>query len=209
MMCVIARNYLIFIVFPILFIACSPLQSARIRQEVTIDTHFEGETNFSNRTKMMILTLAQKEKTLAKTTLTANEAAVDILSLEFLNRGFQVLDRAVINDYMSENQIELDSVNLEKIFRMGRTLQSDFLIITSLFENLQSSHKLDFLPWNVLTSFDTSANIGISSRMIDLTNGKVIWIGIATTQDQNFQIAIQRIATKLILSLEDQSRKQE
>ncbi len=207
-MCQIIRNYLILLVFPLIIIACSPLQSARIRQEVTIDTHFEGKADFSNRTTMMVLTLAQKENTLSKTTLIANEAAADILSLEFLSRGFQVLDRAVINDYMDENQIELDAANLGKILQMGQTLQSDFLMITSLFENLQSSHKLDFLPWNVLTSFDTSANIGISSRMIDLANGKVIWVGIATTQDQNFQIAIQRIAAELILSLENHSWKQ-
>jgi hypothetical protein len=56
-----------------------------------------------------------------------------------------------------------------------------------------------------LTSLDTSANIGISSRMIDLRNGDVIWFGIATTQDQNFQKSIQRIASELITNLENHS----
>jgi len=199
------RTSLIIISLVLFIHGCSSLQNARIRQEVTIDTYFDEEADLSNRTRMMVLTLAQEEKTLSKTTLTANEAAADILSLELLNRGFYVLDRAVLNDYMEENEIKLNSTELTKIIVMGQLLEMDFLILTNLFENIQASHKIDFLPWHVLTTLDTSANIGVSSRMIDLRNGDVIWFGIATTQDQNFQKSIQRIASELITNLENHS----
>jgi curli biogenesis system outer membrane secretion channel CsgG len=200
---------LIFLAFVFFIYSCSSLQKARIRQEVTIDTHFADEADLNNRNRMMVLTLAQEEKTLSKTTLTANEAASDILSLELLNRGFQVLDRAVVNDYMEENEIKLNSTELTKIIVMGQMLDTDFLILTNLFENIQASHKINFLPWNVLTTVDTSANIGVSARMIDLKKEEVIWFGIATTQDQNFQKSIQRIAMELISSLENHSSNKE
>jgi hypothetical protein len=199
------RTSLIIISLVLFIHGCSSLQKARIRQEVTIDTYFAEEADLSNRTRIMVLTLAQEEKTLSKTTLTANEATADILSLELLNRGFQVLDRAVVNDYMEENEIKLNSTELTKIIVMGQLLEMDFLILTNLFENIQASHKIDFLPWHVLTSLDTSANIGVSSRMIDLRNGDIIWFGIGTTQDQNFQKSIQRIASDLITNLENHS----
>ncbi len=187
--------------------ACSPLQQARIQQEVTIDTHFEEHAGINNQTTVMVITLAREEKTLSKTTLTANEATADILSLEFLNKGFRVIDRAVINDFVSGNKTDLYSTRLLDMLEMGRTLHADFLVLTNLFENLQASNAIAFLPGEVLTSIDTSASIGVSSRIIDLKNGEVIWIGIATTQDQNFQKAVQRISKELILSLESRTSK--
>ena len=187
---------------PFLVFACSPLQEARVQQEVTIDTHFEEQTHINNQTTVMVLTLAKEEKTLSKTTLTANEATADILSLALLNSGFRVVDRAVINDYLRESKTDLFSTRLFKMLEMGWALHADFLILTNLFENLQASNAITFLPGEVLTTIDTSASIGVSSRMIDLKNGEVIWIGIATTQDQNFQKALQRISKELIASLE-------
>jgi len=181
--------------------ACTPLQTARIRQDVTLDTHLAETVDFEHRKTLIILTLAREEKTLSKTTLAANEATADILSVELLNRGLKIVDRADINDFMKENDLRLRSADLTKIIEMGRDLDADYLILTNLFENLQASHEITFLPGQVLTSIDTSANIGLSARMVDLKKGEVIWVGIATTQDQNFQIAIQRIAEKLIVSL--------
>lgn len=181
---------------------CTSLQTARIRQEVTIDTHVASTERPPSISTLMVLTLPLEEASFSKTTLTVNEAAADIFSLELLNGGFNVIDRAVVNDYMNHHGIGLRSAELTKIMEMGESLDAGYLILTNLFENLQASHKIDFLPWNVLTSLDTSANIGISSRMIDLKSGHVVWIGIATTQDQNFQTAIQRIARELIASLQ-------
>ncbi len=182
-------------------LSCGSLYTARVRQEVSVDSHLEHEIDFKARNRIMVLTLAQEEKTLAKTTLTANEATTDLVSLALLNRGFQVIDRAHVNDFMQENDLRLDSADVSKIIEMGRLLDADFLIVTNLFQNLQASHAISFLPGEVLTSIDTSANIGVSSRMLDLESRQVIWVGIATTQDQNFQTAIQRIADKLIASL--------
>ena len=181
---------------------CTSLQSARIRQDVTIDTHVAATTFLPEISTLMVLTLPLEETSFSKTTLTVNEAAADIISLELLNSGFKVIDRAVVNDYMRRQGIHLRLGELSKILEMGGSLRADYLMLTNLFENLQASHKIDFLPWNVLTSLDTSANIGISSRMIDLKSGAVVWVGIATTQDQNFQTAIQRIAQELISSLQ-------
>jgi hypothetical protein len=199
----IVRNGLIFLIALLLLFACSSLQTARIRQEVTIDTHFSERADLSKSATIMVLTLAQEEKVFSKTTRSANEAAADIFSLELLNDGFNVIDRAVINDSMSVENIGLQAADLGKILKMGQSLEADFLILTNLFENLQASHKIDFLPWHVLTTLDTSANIGMSSRMIDIKRGDVTWVGIATTQDQNFQMAIQRIAQELIASLQE------
>lgn len=182
---------------------CTSLQSARIRQDVTIDTHVGSTTSLPAITTLMVLTLPLEESSFSKTTLTVNEAAADIVSLELLDRGFNVVDRAVVNDYMRHQGIGLRSGELTKILKMGESLEADYLILTNLFENLQASHKIDFLPWNILTSLDTSANIGISSRMIDLKRGEVVWVGIATTQDQNFQTAIQRISRELISTLQE------
>ncbi len=193
------------LVLQLLFPACTSLQSARIRQDVTLDTHGIGSVDFDHRPTVIVLSLAQEEKTLSKTTLAANEATADILSVELLNRGLKVIDRANLNDFMKENNLKLRSANLDRIIKMGRGLHADYLILTNLFENLQASHEINFLPGQVLTSIDTSANIGVSSRMVDLKTGKVIWVGIATTQDQNFQKAIQRIAGKLIASLRSMS----
>jgi len=181
---------------------CTSLQSARIRQDVTIDTHVASTTSLPSMATLMVLTLPLEDLSLSKTTLTVNEAAADIVSLELLNGGFNVIDRAVVNDYMRLQGIGLRSGELSKILGMGESLEAHYLILTNLFENLQASHKIDFLPWNILTSLDTSANIGISARMIDLKRGEVVWVGIATTQDQNFQTAIQRIARELISSLQ-------
>lgn len=202
-MCNRARIVLVLFALPFLIQACGPLQKARIQQVVTVDSHFEERADLSSRPALMVLTLAEEEKTLSKTTLPANEATADILSLELMNRGFRVIDRAVINDYMKEKGMHLHSTNLTEILEMGRVLHADFLIFTNLFENMQGSHAITFLPGKVFTSIDTSANIGVSSRMIDLRAGEVVWVGIGTTQDQNFQKAIQRIARKLIASLEN------
>jgi curli biogenesis system outer membrane secretion channel CsgG len=193
---------LLLISFLMLVSACRPLQTARIKQDVTLDTHLRKNVDFNPHKTMIVLTLAREEKTLSKTTLSANEATADIFSLELLNRGCKIVDRANINDFMKENKIKLQPSDLTKILEMGRLLDADFLILTNLFENLQASHALTFLPGQVLTSIDTSANIGVSARMIDLKTGQVVWVGIATTQDQNFQMAIQRIVAKLIQSLE-------
>lgn len=190
--------------FPLILlylISCSSMQTARIRQEVTIDTYSEKQIQMKAPPTIMVLTLAQEEKTLSKTTRTANEAAADILSLELRNRGLNVVDRAVINDYMKENRIKMQANDLERILDMGGTLNADLLILTNLFENLQGSHAINFLPGDVLTTVDTSANIGITARMINLKENEVVWVGIATTQDLNFQMAIQRISEKLIASL--------
>ncbi len=189
------------IVFVMIVSACTPLQKARIRQDVTLDTYVAEPVDFEHRKTLIVLTLAQEERTLSKTTLAANEATVDILSVELLNRGLKIIDRANINDFMKENDLELRSADVTKIIEMGRDFDADYLILTNLFENLQASHEITFLPGQVLTSIDTSANIGVSSRMVDLKTGQVVWVGIATTQDQNFQKAIQRIAEKLIFSL--------
>ncbi len=197
------------LLLPVLLIcvvSCSSLYTARVRQEVSLDTHLEREIDFEARNRIMVLTLAQEETTLSKTTLTANEATTDLISLALLNRGFQVIDRAHLNDFMQENSLRLDSADVSKIIEMGRLLEADFLILTNLFQNLQASHAITFLPGEVLTSIDTSANIGVSSRMLDLESRQIIWVGIATTQDQNFQTAIQRIAEKLIGSLEQKGR---
>ncbi|OIP60908.1 MAG: hypothetical protein CO150_07140 [Nitrospirae bacterium CG_4_9_14_3_um_filter_53_35] len=201
------RFFIVLVSMGLLIPACAPLQQARVQQEVTIDTHFEEQTPVNRRNTVMVLTLAKEEKTLSKTTLTANEVTADILSLELLNRGFKVVDRAVINDYLKEKKTDLSVTRLIDMLEMGRTLHADFLILTNLFENLQASNAITFLPGEVLTSIDTSANIGVSSRMIDLKNGEVIWIGIATTQDQNFQKALQRISKELIASLETQASR--
>ena len=146
--------------------------------------------------------MAREEQTLSKTTRTANEAAADIVSLELLNRGFHVVDRSVVNDAAREGGIELEAGDLSRILDLGRDLSADYLVLINLFENLQASHAIRFLPGNVLTSIDTSANIGLSARILDLTNGRVVWAGMATTQDQNFQKAIHRIARRLIASME-------
>lgn len=196
-----------FITLSCLVSACSLLQQARVKQEVTIDTHFEEQAGINNQATIMVITQAREEKTLSKTTLTANEATADILSLELLNRGFRVIDRAVINDFLNGNKTDLYSTRLLDMLEMGRTLHADFIVLTNLFENIQASNAITFLPGEVLTSIDTSANIGVSSRIIDLKNGEVIWIGIATTQDQNFQKALQRISKELILSLESKASK--
>jgi len=201
------RFFIVLVSMGLLIPACATLQQARVQQEVTIDTHFEEQTPVNRRNTVMVLTLAKEEKTLSKTTLTANEVTADILSLELLNRGFKVVDRAVINDYLKEKKTDLSVTRLIDMLEMGRTLHADFLILTNLFENLQASNAITFLPGEVLTSIDTSANIGVSSRMIDLKNGEVIWIGIATTQDQNFQKALQRISKELIASLETQASR--
>lgn len=196
-----------FITLCFLVSACSLLQQARVKQEVTIDTHFEEQAGINNQATIMVITQAREEKTLSKTTLTANEATADILALELLNRGFKVIDRAVINDFLNGNKTDLYSTSLLDMLEMGRTLHADFIVLTNLFENIQASNAITFLPGEVLTSIDTSANIGVSSRIIDLKNGEVIWIGIATTQDQNFQKALQRISKELILSLESRTSK--
>ena len=182
--------------------ACRPLQTARVRQEVTADVYGTGALGLGPDTRLVVLTLAREERTLSKTTRTANEAAADIVSLELLNRGFRVVDRSVVNDAASEQGVDLKAGDLSRVLALVRGLSADYLVLTNLFENLQASHAIQFLPGNVLTSIDTSANIGLSARVLDLESGRVVWAGMATTQDQNFQQAIHRIARRLIASME-------
>lgn len=202
-MSIVKRITPIIIMLVFVIAACSPLQKARIRQEVTIDAHIEEHVELTSQNKIMVLSFAHEETTLSKTTLSANEATADIMSLKLLDSGFHVIDRAVINDYIKKEHIDSQNMDFSILLKMGRTFSSDYLILINLFEYFQDSHAIRFLPGNVLTSIDTSTNIGLSSRMIDLRTGEVIWVGVATTQDQNFQKAIQRVSEKMIASLKN------
>ncbi|MEK6777407.1 MAG: hypothetical protein AABY87_11095 [bacterium] len=187
----------------ILATGCGYLRTARIRKAVTINTFREPGILIKPRSVIAVIPLIHKEEGLSGISSSANEAAAEMLSVKLWNAGFRIIDKIFIKEAILEHKIEFTNYSVNQAVEVGDALGADFVMITSITELEEDTRSVDFLPGQVINTVDTSVLVGLNCKLVDVLGNRVIWSGVATTQDKNLQLSLRRISLQLIYTLQD------
>jgi len=181
--------------------ACGTLRTARIRKDVTVTTYRRPEFAMRRGSVIAVVPLAPERESLSSVSLSSHEAAADMFALKFWERGFVVIDRVFIKEAFDREGTKLAGFSLARAVEVGGMFEADYVLLVSLADLEEHSQSLEFGPFNVVNTVDTSALVGVNCRLIDVASRQVVWSGAATTQDKNLQLCLRRIVLRLLQTL--------
>ena len=186
---------------------CGSLRTARIRKAVTINTFREPDFLLEPRSVIAVIPLIHKEEGLSGISSSANEAAAEMLSVKLWNAGFRIIDKIFIKEVLLEHKIEFTNYSVNQAVEVGDALGADYVMLTSITELEEDTRSVDFLPFQVFNTIDTSVLVGLNCKLVDVRGKRVVWSGVATTQDKNLQLSLRRISLQLIYTLQNGKNK--
>jgi hypothetical protein len=181
---------------------CGALRTARIRKDVTLNTHRQADFRIEPPAVIAVVPPIRKDE-LAGISLTISEAAQDMMSLQLWNAGYRIIDKIFIKEVLARETIAFENFSVEQAVRLGEAVDSDYVMLVSLNDFEEDVRSIDFGPFHVVNTVDTSVLVGLNCRLVDVTARRVVWSGVATTQDKNLQLSLRRISRHLIASLQN------
>jgi len=188
---------------------CGTLRTARIRKDVTINTFLDPDFRIRSHSVIAVVLPLKKEGGLNRIPISTHEAAQDMMSLKLWQKGFHVIDKIFVKELLEQEKIALEDFSVDQAVKVGRKLRADYIMLVSMNDFEEDVRSVDFGPFNVIDTVDTSALVGLNCRLVDVAAEKVVWTGVATTQDKNLQLSLRRISEHLIFSLHADGEGQE
>jgi len=182
---------------------CASLRTARIRKAVTINTFREPDFQINPKSILAVIPLIHQEESLSGISSTANEAAAEMLSVKLWNAGFRIIDKIFIKEVLLEHKIDFTNYSVSQAVQVGDALGADYVMITSITELEEDTRSVNFLPLQVINTVDTSVLVGLNCKLVDVCGKRIVWSGVATTQDKNLQLGLRRISLHLIYTLQN------
>lgn len=182
---------------------CGSLRTARIRKDVTINTFQSPEFRISRNSTIAVIPAFHREEGIIGLSYTANEAAADMMTLKLWNEGFRVIDRIFVKKILLRDDVEIKSFSVNQAVSVGEVLHADYVMLISLTDLEADTQSIDFGPFNLVNTVDTSVLVGVNCRLIDVAAKQIAWSGAATTQDKNLQLSLRRISLQLIHTLQN------
>ncbi len=142
-----------------------------------------------------------RQDELAGISSTISEAAQDMMSLQLWKAGYRIVDKIFIREALAREAIAFENFSVEQAARLGEAVDSDYVMLVSLNDFEEDVRSIDFGPFHVVNTVDTSVLVGLNCRLVAVAARRVIWSGVATTQDKNLQLSLRRISRHLIASL--------
>ena len=187
--------------------ACGMLRTARIRKDVTINFYRDPNFDLLQNIRIAVIPTVPKEAGLSGIPYAANEAAAEIMSVKLWNEGFLIIDKIFIKEVLLKEKMAFSNYSVNEAVLLGGNLGADYVMLTSLTELKEDTRSVDFGPFNIVNTVDTSVLVGLNCRLVDVINRRTVWTGVATTQDKNLQLALRRISLRLIHSISVHSTK--
>jgi curli biogenesis system outer membrane secretion channel CsgG len=191
----------------ILVSGCGLLRTARIRKDVTLNTYRNIGSIIQPDSLISIIPVLHKEASLSGISFSVHEAAAEIMSVSLWNTGFRTLDKIFTQEILNRHHMQLTNFSVNQAVSVGKALGADYLVLVSLTELEEVTRSINFGPFQIITTVDTSVLVGLNCRLVDVAKEQVIWTGVATTQDKNLQLALRRISLQLIHSFQNGQKK--
>jgi len=191
----------IFLVLLFAFSGCGTLRTARIRKDVTINTFREPDFHIKANSIIAVIPPLKKDEELSGISISTHEAAQDMLSLKLWQGGYHVIDKIFVKELLEQELIAFEDFSVDQAVNVGERLGTNYVMLVSMNDFEEDVRSVDFGPFNVINTVDTSVLVGLNCRLIDVAAKKVVWTGVATTQDKNLQLSLRRISEHLIATL--------
>ncbi|MBP7796038.1 MAG: hypothetical protein KA059_04600 [Elusimicrobiales bacterium] len=151
-------------------------------------------------------------------------AAADILTTTLLKHGADVIERQQIDSVIKElNLSQSGMINIENTRKIGQLLSIDAIILGTV-TNLKPSTKYlmqnnsnsfnslneikgkniyiqNFDPTSSTTILETTAEVGLSVRMVDIETGSIMWSAYMNWEGLDTTTTMQTISEYFIKSL--------
>lgn len=115
--------------------------------------------------------------------------AADMITIELLFSGFNVLERRYIKEVLQELQLQVSGLTDEKaLVEIGKILGVDLLMVGAV----------TFYGYDIIKGI---SNVGISARIIEVESGKVVWAMGATKRSSSLQESMYNVSLALTESL--------
>jgi len=182
----------------ILLFGCGTIRTARIRKDVTINTFREPDFQIKAHSVIAVIPPLKKDEELSGISISTHEAAQDMMSLKLWQGGYHVVDKIFVKELLEQEQIEFESFSVDQAVEVGGWLKANYVMLISMNDFEEDVRSVDFGPFNLINTVDTSVLVGLNCRLVDVTAKKIVWTGVATTQDKNLQLSLRRISDHLI-----------
>ncbi len=179
---------------------CGALRTARIRKDVTMNTHLQADFRVQPDAMIAVVPPIRQDE-LAGISPTISEAAQDMMSLQLWKAGYRIIDKIFIKEVLVRESMAFENFSVEQAVRLGEAVDSDYVMLVSLNDFEEDVRSIDFGPFHVVNTVDTSVLVGLNCRLVHVAAQEVVWSGVATTQDKNLQLSLRRISRHLIASL--------
>ena len=119
---------------------------------------------------------------------TSGTLASNILTVEFMERGYKVVERETLNKLIAEMKLEISGLTTDQSKELASFLKVDGFIIGAVtdYRAISTTTSLSPLP---LISFPVTIKVfhgGLSARLIDGKTGEIIWVGSHFESGKNF-----------------------
>jgi hypothetical protein len=188
-------------------VGCGTLRTVRIRKDVTLKTFREPDFKIKPHSTIAVIPPVKKDETLGGISLSTHEAAQDMMSLKLWQDGYRVIDKVFVKELLEQEKIAFENFSVEQAVHVGKELHADYVMLASLNDFEEDVRSVDFGPFNVINTVDTSVLVGLNCRLVDVASQKVVWSGVATTQDKNLQLSLSRISDYLIATLRNGAKQ--
>ena len=114
----------------------------------------------------------------------SGQLITDIFSVSLLEKGFNVISREDINQFLKGEKIDIKKIDRASIKKIGALLNADYLIIGSVTDYNSYSNKRRIIY--VFEWLRITYSVSVTARIIDTSEGNTIWIGSASDLGPSF-----------------------
>ena len=169
--------------------------SVNVARDVTIDAQKVSTLKNVKSQRILILDVSTSKYKI--------KGMVEMITMNFLEYGYNVIEQTYATDVMREENIKITSgKDIQQIKKIGQAVHAGKVLIASITEFTKGQH---LAPGGCISSpsIETYVHLGMMAKLFDVKTGDVVWTGIASTQDTDQYKCIKRISEEFASRLED------